>query len=333
MARASAERSLEVQPGLPEGHRALGWYYYNGFRDYERALEHFAIAAESLVNDTDLLMGLAAINKRRARFDDALEVIERWRTVDPMATDAAREAAIIHRIRREFDRAEAEIMRAIALEPDRSDLYGIGAGIYLAWDGSTDRARQLLESAPSLASPWLLGLSLDLDFYDRRPERVMARLADLPEDYLPAPFFPKTLWQCTCLSEMGDDERAAAACASAVEELDGMTRRSPEDHYLMSSLGLGLALAGRGDEAVRAGECAAELMPLTKDALAGADMMNGLAKILARVGRYDAAFNLIDELLSIPSGLSIGMLRLDPAWDPLRDDPRFKALLEKYEER
>ena len=82
---------------------------------------------------------------------------------------------------------------------------------------------------------------------------------------------------------------------------------------------------------MRAGEHAAELMPIAKDALDGSDQAIELAKIYARVGEDEMALDLIEELLSIPSFLSVGLLRLDPVWDPLRDNPRFQALLEKHD--
>jgi serine/threonine-protein kinase len=82
---------------------------------------------------------------------------------------------------------------------------------------------------------------------------------------------------------------------------------------------------------MRAGEHAVELMPISKDALDGTDQAIELAKIYSRVGEVDKALDLIDELLSIPSWLSVRLLRLDPVWDPLRNHPRFQALLEKYD--
>ena len=71
-------------------------------------------------------------------------------------------------------------------------------------------------------------------------------------------------------------------------------------------------------------------MPISKDALDGTDQAIELAKIYSRVGEAYKALGLIEELLSIPSRLSEGLLRLDPVWDPLRDHPRFQALLEEY---
>ncbi len=49
------------------------------------------------------------------------------------------------------------------------------------------------------------------------------------------------------------------------------------------------------------------------------------------VREYDAAIDQLESLLAVPSNTAVPMLRIDPTWDPLRDNPRFQALLAKYE--
>jgi len=58
-----------------------------------------------------------------------------------------------------------------------------------------------------------------------------------------------------------------------------------------------------------------------------------LAEVYVIVGDYDRAIQRLNQLLAVPSMLSVPLIRLDPTWDPLRDDPRFQALLERYDER
>jgi serine/threonine-protein kinase len=72
-------------------------------------------------------------------------------------------------------------------------------------------------------------------------------------------------------------------------------------------------------------------MPVSKDALNSLDLLEALARIYIMVGEYEAALDEIEYLLSIPGWLTVSILRIDPRWDPLRDHPRFQALLEKYE--
>jgi tetratricopeptide (TPR) repeat protein len=332
MAKASAERALELQPNLPEAHLALGYYYYWGFRDYDRALEHFEVAAVRLPNDPDLFRGTFAILRRQGRWNDALEVLDRWRQADPQSFTVALEASITYIFLREFEKAEDEMRRAIAIAPDLPDAYISGAWNYLLWDGSTDRARSLLEST-TMESPVITYLSILLRLYDRDPGSALARLEKMPFDAISVDYFfaPKRLFECICLTELGEKQQAETVCASAVVYLESEIELRPYDHRLYCAIGHAYALTGRRDDAVRAGEHAAELLPISKDAVDGSDQAIELAKIYARVGEDEKALDLIEELLSIPCMLSVELLRLDPVWDPLRDHPRFQALLKEYE--
>jgi TolB-like protein/DNA-binding SARP family transcriptional activator len=331
-ARVSAERALALQPDLPEGHRALANYYYFGPRDYDRALEQLSIAAERLPNDRDVLVVFFVVYRRQGRWDEALEALERWMSVDPQGYLAATEAVVMHKLLRNYEKADEEMRRAIAIAPDYPDAYYSGALNYVLWDGATDRARRLLESAPVLDSPYIEYQSLLLELYDRKPESATARLEASPIDVfsLQKAYAPREFLECICLSQMGERERADVACASTVNLVEREIGTKPHDYRLYVALGHALARLGRSDEAVRACEHAAALIPISKDAADGPDQHIEIAKIYARVGETDKALDLIDKLLSIPCDLSVGLLRLDPVWDPLRGHSRFQALLERY---
>jgi TolB-like protein/DNA-binding winged helix-turn-helix (wHTH) protein/Tfp pilus assembly protein PilF len=329
-AEAAVERALELQPGLPEGHRALANYYYCGFRDHDRALEQFAAAAEGLPNDAGVLGGIFAVYRDQLRWDEALEALKKWLEVNPQDYVAALEARNTYVYLHDYEKAEIEIRRAIAIAPDRPGAYYCGAFDYVSWDGNTDRARNLLESAPSVESPWFNYMRIQLDWYDRKTESALAKLEEWPIDAFDwqQAYEPKRLLECIFLSGMGEEQRARAACATAAELLEREIEARPQDYRLHTSLGRAYARLGRKEEAVRAGENAIELVPVVADKW---PQKIGLAEIYARVGQHDKAIDLIDELLSIPCEFSVGLLRLDPAWDPLRDNPRFQALLEKYD--
>jgi tetratricopeptide (TPR) repeat protein len=245
----------------------------------------------------------------------------------------ASEASQTYRPLREFAKAEEEMRRAIAIAPDRPDAYYNGAVNYVLWDGSTDRARLLLESAPSMDSPDIEYQSLLLDLYDRKPELVLARLEEVSIGAFSLHywFIPRELLVCTCLTETGEQRRAEIACTSAVELLEREIEARPHDYRLYSAIGHAFALLDRKEEAVHAGEHAAVLMPTSEDSLVGPTLAIELAKIYTQVGETDKALGTLEELLSIPCDLSVGLLRLDPVWDPLRDHPRFHALLKKYD--
>jgi len=90
------------------------------------------------------------------------------------------------------------------------------------------------------------------------------------------------------------------------------------------------AVLGRKEDAIREGQLAVELLPVAKEAWRAARWVEDLTKIYVMVGEYDLAIEQLEYLLSIPGVLSIPLLRLDPTWDPIRDHPRFKKLIETY---
>ena len=243
------------------------------------------------------------------------------------------EAAWAYTFLRDNDKAEEERRRSIAIGPDVPDAYGYGAWTYVLQDGATDRARGLVESAPDLGSPQISYVSVLLDLFDRKPDSALARLQASPIEggWLSYSYEPIELLECMCLSARGAANGVEMACMSAVERIEREIHTRPNDYRLYSALGRGLAFLGRKEDAVRAGEHATVLMPISKDSLVGPKPAIELAKIYTQGGETDKALDLIDELLSIPSDLSVGLLRLDPVWDPLRDHPRFQALLEKYD--
>jgi serine/threonine-protein kinase len=103
----------------------------------------------------------------------------------------------------------------------------------------------------------------------------------------------------------------------------------PNYAQALCMLGLIDAGLGRNEEALTEGRRAVELLPLTKDALTGAELMMFLAIIYAWVGEKDLALKELTSLLEIPGHLSYGQLRLHPYWDPLRGDPRFDKIIEE----
>ena len=330
-ARASGERALALQPGLPAGHCALGWYYLLGFNDFDRALDEFRIAEAAVPNDTNVLYGFFSTFELQGRWDEALVALDRWQRADPQGYWAAHEAAWVYTYLRDYQKTEEERRRSIAIGPDVPDGYADGAWTYVLWDGATNRARRLLESAPDLDSPQIARMSVLLDLFDRQPDSALDQLAASSIDWSSAigSYEPKELLECRCNSARGDAEGVERVCISAIRGLEREIQSTPDNYRLYESLGHALAFLGRREEAVAAGEHAVELMPISKDATNGPRAVINLAQIYTRIGESDKAIDLIQELLSIPCDLSVGLLRLDPAWDPLRDDPRFQALLEK----
>ena len=129
---------------------------------------------------------------------------------------------------------------------------------------------------------------------------------------------------------MSNSARAQAELEHARLVSEKLLREAPEDSARHGQHGLILAALGQKEEAIAEGKRAVELLPESHDALDGPQATATLAQIYACTGQLDEAFRLLDHLFAVPSNVTIPMLKLDPAWDPLRQDPRYQALIDKY---
>jgi tetratricopeptide (TPR) repeat protein len=128
----------------------------------------------------------------------------------------------------------------------------------------------------------------------------------------------------------GDQTEAQADFERARLVSENLLREAPEDGARHGQHGTILAMLGQKEEAIAEGKRGVELLPESKDALDGPQSTATLAQIYAWTGESDEAFRLLDHLLTVPSNLTVAMLKLDPSWDPLRQDPRFQALIDKH---
>jgi len=172
---------------------------------------------------------------------------------------------------------------------------------------------------------------VNIDIYDREYEEVLKKLTQRSEGFDNMDWFiPNDLWLAGVYGYMGekDLERKHYQVAAAI--LEKKVTQNPKDHRCHSSLGKAYAGLGRVQEAIREGLLGIECNPVEKDAIDGPLRIEDLARIYVMVGKYNEAIDLVERLLNMHSELSVAKLRRDPVWDPLRDHPRFKKLIESY---
>ena len=140
---------------------------------------------------------------------------------------------------------------------------------------------------------------------------------------------PRKLRLAWAYDAMGEKAKAHDIYMTLHEDYRHKVEARPGDWDAQATLGLASAGLGLKDEAIAEGRRAAELLPLSRDAFAGTEYLQHLAHIYALVGEKQRAIAELKHLLSVPGGLSlsIAMMRVDPTWDSLRDDPGFQALL------
>jgi TolB-like protein/Flp pilus assembly protein TadD len=334
-ARLHADEALRLQPDLPEGHLALGFSYYYGDRDYERALTEFEIAKRDLPNEAQAYLAIGSIQRRQGKWTESTVNLKKAAALDPKNKSILVNLAYSYIALRNFEAAEKTVDRAIAIAPDSFETVGLKGYLAVAWKGDLAVAEQQFSSIPAEIDP--NGLLTWVRFWhftlQRKFPEALAVVQKFPGETLinntTAPL-PKVFLQGTIHLLQGDKSRSQIEFEQARVVSEKLLGEAPEDAARHSQHGLILAALGRKQEAIAEGKRAVELLPESQDAFDGPQCTAALAQIYAWTGESDEAFRLLDHLLSVPNGVAIMMLKLDPVWDPLRKDPRFQALIDKY---
>ena len=333
-AKAAAAEALRLDPELPEAHLAAGYCYYYGDRDYERALTEFAIAQRGLPNDSDVHLAIAAIERRQGKWERSTANFEKATTLNPKDAILWQNLAINYSSMRRFDAAVKAYDAGIEAAPDSTTLLFHRAKLRFYLTGDATEIERLIATTPEdkKRAPEVV-LAIANHFSSQRDYaralQVMLAAPDeafqLEQGHPPKGFYLGELYRAA-----GEPEKARAAFDSARVALEAAVRQRPRLPLLRAKLGIAYAGLGRAEDAIREGRMAMELLPESRDALDGVMWTQSMAEIYATVGRAEEAVPLLDHLLTVPSGLTVRMLEMDPSWDAVRDDPRFKALLTKH---
>lgn len=329
-ARAAVEEALRIAPDLADAHMAMGDYHYYGRRDYEEALEHYLTVQRRQPGNSGAIGLIAWIQRRQALWERSLANAERALELDPRNTVNLIGQAQNHFYLRRYPEAERYFLRAIALDPDVPYYYRWTIWYYLAWDGSTERAANLMQEAFRRFPAWNLFVGGEaswviLNVFGKDYASTLDEIG--PDDpgvdsayyYLAKAQIHARLAEPGLAREYYDSARAV---------LLGSVEKSPGQFAPHSTLAIAYAGLGRREEALREAERGVDLLPLSLDAMTGADRLRDRARARVMVGDYEAAIEDLHNLLAIPSPISANLLRVDPFWDPLRNNPRFQTLTE-----
>jgi serine/threonine-protein kinase len=333
VAKECLDRAFALQGELPEAYIALGYDYYWGYHNYDRALEALAIAEKKLPNNSDVLASVAYIWRRQGKFEQALERLKKAFELSPQDGSLPEEIGYTLSALGMYADAEVYYDRSISLMPDQDAAYYEKAQMYLFWHGDTKKCRSELERVPTQYHPWF-NLTW-LDIYERNFHSALDRLDHAPESRFVAQLSitPVTQLRGLVYRFMNDPVRSRVSFDSARVFLESEIKKRSDDYRLHSSLGIVYAGLGRPEAAVREAEVAVQQLPISLDALFGVYPLIPLTQVYVMVGRYDAGLDKLEYLMSLhaPKYITAHILRLDPIYDPLRSNPRFQKLVAKGE--
>ncbi|MDH3628423.1 MAG: protein kinase [Acidobacteriota bacterium] len=328
LAKKSVEKALELAPTSPDVHFALGNYFYWCHKDYERALDSFAFVQERMPSKLEVLEFVGFIWRRQGRWEEAAGNLERAIELNPMDANVRGELGSTYNFLRRYDDALAPLDHSIGLLPLQTSGYFEKTFTY--WmTGDLEAARATLERIPPTDHPAMDWYWFRQQIYEQRYEEALLRLEASPVELMV--YFravrPKALFLAELHDLMGHNERARDSYEQARQILEREIKRQPDDYRLYSALGIALAGLGEDADAIRAGTKAVDLYPIARDAVFGPQAVEALALIYARIGEDDLALDQIEQLLSIPSLVSVPMLAADPRLKKLHGNARFQELI------
>jgi TolB-like protein/Flp pilus assembly protein TadD len=333
-ARLAAETATRLNPSGAETLLANAYYRYHIERDYDGARLLFEKIQREVPSSVEATEALARIARRQSRWKESFALYEQATKLNPRDPHLFLDLAWTYSMVREHRPTEEMIDRALAIVPDDPDVLANKAWFYRI-RGDLPAAKAILDKIPPTAkSNDAAQTRVNILVLERRyGEAVHLIEQQLSQSSNESPSAGGGDWQYLGFvrSLAGDKEGARQAYLEGKVRLERRQQQEPANYSIASMLGFCEAGLGNKEAALREGERAMALLPATEDAVFGPVAEENLAGIESQVGELERAIERIERLLTTPYGafpLTQALLRLDPVWDPLRQHPRFKAIVE-----
>jgi serine/threonine-protein kinase len=329
-AKAAAERALALAPDLAQGHLAMGDYEYFIPGDGQAALGEYQRGRRLAPADAQLLKGVALVARMQGNWDLSQASLLQAQVLDPRSISVVRRLTYNLLRLHKYAEAHQSADRGVELDPHAPDVYETKAMAFLG-TGDLASARRVITEAERSVEPTAL-VQWVATYYDLfwvlsdEQQRLLLRLP-------PGPFDDdRETWGLALAGTYavrGDTVRTRAYADSARIAGEAYLREAPQNGQLHVLLGTALAYLGRKADAIREGRRAIELVPVTRNAYQSPYLQHQLARIYILVGEPERALDVLEGLMRIPYFLSPGWLRVDPTFDALRSNPRFKKLVDE----
>ena len=332
LASTAVQTALRLRPGSGEAHLTLAAHLYRGYGDYEHALDELTLAQRALPNDPLVFELTGFIARRQGRWEESTTDLKRALELDPRNLFFLQQLSFTYDWQHRYRDLASVLDRALKLVPSDPETRVARALIDFAERADARPVHATIETiiaedpaaATNIADRWFYIALCERDNFG-----ISRALAVIPPEGISqgSIWSPRAYFEAVAARARGDATVARAAFTVARAEVEKTTHDQPDYAQGLIILGLIDAGLGRKDDAIREGRRAIELVPVSKDAIDGADFILNLAVIYAWTGEKDLALEQLNKVSKLPYAPSYGDLRLSPEWDPLRGDPRFEKIV------
>ena len=333
LAEAAIQAAFRLRPDAGEAHLARAENFYRGYLDYDNALTELEVARQTLPNDPRIFELMGLIQRRSGRWEESTRNLEHAVDLDPRNVFTLLAIADSYRDLRRYAEAASAYDRVLGITPDAVKTTAARALVELEWKANTQPLRQLVDSVQTtspvaladIADTWLLCALAERDAAAAKDALIASgENTPLNNDVFR---FNRAFVEGVIARMTKDDEKARSAFTDARLEQEKLVQAQPNFGPPLVVLGLIDAALGNKEDALREARRAIELLPVERDSIKGALIIEYSAIIAAWVGDKDLACEKLAAAVRYPSPLNYGDLKLLPFWDPLRGKPCFEKIV------
>ncbi|MFL6597127.1 MAG: protein kinase domain-containing protein [Chthoniobacterales bacterium] len=341
LAEVALEKARTLQPGSGAVHLAVALHALKITKNLEEAQTQVELARRTLPNNAQVEAIAGRVARRQDRWDEAIRCFERAVSLEPRDLDPRNLLALSYRYMRRYDDYDRVMQSIIALTPPEK------LGIL-----PIERALAQLEKSADLG-PLREAIATQMAAHqldDDNADNTQMMLALWSHDAAAISSiisrrhgalgwngieYPDAWFAAIAARIRGDNSAAVKAFAIARPQLEKRVVAAPTNGIELSLLAIADAGLGRSQQAVEEGRRACDLAPFEVNNFDAPTVRCNLAVVYAWMGQNDLAIAELSKLLNRPAmGTGIaqptyGDFRLNPLWDPLRNDPRFEALVQR----